>query len=69
MFTEVSPEKFYRSIGPLNVHPRIVQMDREQAVSDFELQDGTRTIIGRVVTLFSPCGKSQYYLAQDTGRN
>lgn len=44
----VSKEKFYATVGPLNVHPRIVNSSHPYT-SIWELQNGSRKVIGKSV--------------------
>lgn len=59
---EVSKEEFFAMLGPLNVHPRCASPD----YTDWELQDGTRKMIGRSTPGWaSPYGTQATYWVLD----
>ena len=59
---EVTKDEFYRAISPLNVHPRALE-DR----SDWELQDGSRRLVGRTEPGYrSPYGTAKRYFLMES---
>lgn len=67
MFTEVSREIFYATVGPLNVHPRVVSGWHSVTgyTSDWVLQNSPNgTVIGR--TDGQDCLKNKRYFLRES---
>lgn len=61
----VTKDTFFKTVNPLNVHPRVdvATLKARHHVSYWEMQDGTRAVIGRSESDSHGVDDTRYFLS------